>query len=156
MGLADIIRELVGHKKKGKRGLAKRAKKRTIRKPTKKIKKKPRKKIKRKVQKRPARKLAKKLHKVVPKPKKEPEEKEVGLVTHYFRKISVGAIKLKGTLNLGDKIHIKGAHDDFTQIVRSMQLDHKDISLAKKGVEVGIEVTQRVHDNDKVYRIVRQ
>ncbi|MCF7908494.1 MAG: translation elongation factor-like protein [Candidatus Omnitrophica bacterium] len=78
---------------------------------------------------------------------------EVGVVTHYFNKLSVGIIKLKKPLKVGDKIHIKGAHDDFTQGIKSMQHDHKDISLAKKGLEIGIKVSRPVHENDKVYKL---
>ena len=47
------------------------------------------------------------------------EEKEVGKIIHYFRKISVGIIELTDTLRVGDTIHIKGTHDDFTQKVGS-------------------------------------
>jgi putative protease len=82
------------------------------------------------------------------------KETEIGLVTHYFGKISVGIIKLKAPLRVGDKIHIKGANDDFYQLVTSMQLNHQDISYAPRGAEIGIKVNQRVHENDKVYRVV--
>ncbi len=83
---------------------------------------------------------------------KPSKEKMIGAVTHYFGKISVGIVKLKSTLQVGDKIHIKGAHDDFTQLIKSMQVNHKDILQAKKGDEIGIKVTQAVHKNDKVYK----
>ncbi len=86
------------------------------------------------------------------KPKLEPQEQEIGTVTHYFNKISVGIIKLSEPLKLGDRIHIKGVHDDFTQAIESLQFDHKDIALGEKGMEVGIKVSQPVHENDKVYR----
>ncbi len=79
--------------------------------------------------------------------------KEIGVITHYFGKVSVGVIKLKAGLRLGDKIRIKGAHDDFTQTVKTIQVNRKDISYAGKGVEIGIKVTHRVHENDKVYKI---
>ncbi|MFA7676918.1 MAG: hypothetical protein WCY34_01980 [Candidatus Omnitrophota bacterium] len=79
------------------------------------------------------------------------KEKEIGFVTHYFGKISVGIIKLKASLSAGDKIHIKGANDDFRQIVSSMQIDHKDVSKASKGDEIGVKVLRPVHENDKVY-----
>jgi len=88
-----------------------------------------------------------------PKPSSEVKEKEIGVVTHYFGKISVGIIKLKSSLKAGDKIHIKGAHDDFKQIVETIQLNHKDISEGKRGNEIGIRVTKRVHENDIVYKI---
>jgi len=86
--------------------------------------------------------------------KKLPREKEIGIVTHYFGKISVGIIKLKSALRVGDKIHIKGAHDDFTQLITSMQVNHKDIAHAKKGEEIGIKAAQAVHENDKVYKLL--
>lgn len=79
------------------------------------------------------------------------KEKQIGIITHYFNKISVGIIKLKTAVSLGDKIHIKGAHDDFTQGIESMQIDHQDVSTAPKGAEIGIKVSQRVHENDRVY-----
>ena len=82
------------------------------------------------------------------------KEKEIGVVTHYFGRISVGVIRLKSSLRLGERIHIKGAHDDFVQIVDSMQITHKDISYAKKGAEVGIKVIKPLHKNSKVYKII--
>lgn len=117
--------------------------------------KRPVKKTKKKVTKKTAKKTAKPLKRPV-KPAKKPlksKKEEVGTVTHYFGKISVGIIKLKKPLKVGDKIHIKGAHDDFTQGIKSMQHDHKDIALAKKGLEVGIKVSKPVHENDKVYKL---
>jgi len=84
---------------------------------------------------------------------KQPKEKEIGIVTHYFGNISVAVIKLKSELKIGDKIHIKGAHDDFKQTVKSMQIDNQNISIAKKGSEIGMKVTKRVHENDRIYKI---
>jgi len=132
-------------------------KKMVIKKKTKKsIKKKIRKKVKKKigpkVKKGPSKKRfpKKKLPKSL---KKIPEEKEIGIVTHYFGRISVGIIKLKSTLRVKERIHIKGAHDDFTQTIKSMQINHKDVSMAGKGSEIGIKVPQPVHENDRVYRV---
>lgn len=82
-----------------------------------------------------------------------PKGKEIGVITHHFGKISVGIIKLTSTLALGDKIHIKGAHDDFTQTVKAMQINHQDVTEARKGAEVGIKVNKPVHENDKVYKL---
>lgn len=77
-------------------------------------------------------------------------EKEVGKAIHFYNNISVGVIKLSGPLKVGDKIHIKGAHDDFEQLVDSMQLDHKEIKSGKKNQEIAIKVESPVHKNDKV------
>jgi putative protease len=79
------------------------------------------------------------------------KEKEIGVVTHYFGNISVAIIQLKSELKLSDKIHIKGAHDDITQEVDSMQIEHQNIEKAGKGDFVGIKVKDKVHPNDKVY-----
>lgn len=119
--------------KKGKRKILKKKAK-------KKVKAKPKKKV---LKKKKSPKLLKKITK----------EKEIGIITHYFGKISVGIIKLKFTLRVGERIHIKGTHDDFTQTVKSIQINHKDVSMAGKGNEIGIKVPQPVHENDRVYRV---
>jgi len=80
------------------------------------------------------------------------KEKQTGKITHYYDKIKVGVIKLSDSLKVGDKIHIKGAHDDFEQTVSSMQLDHKEIKIGKKGQEVAIGVDKTVHKNDNVLK----
>jgi putative protease len=85
--------------------------------------------------------------------RKTSKETEIGKITHYFNHISVGIIKLKDKLKTGDKIHIKGAHDDFTQTVNSIQLDHENVESAGKGDEIGIKVKNKVHENDTVYKI---
>lgn len=139
--------------KKRKKVVKKGALKRKIKK---KVKKKVvKKKIRPKIKKKPAKKRQpKKIKKKSVAPlKRFLEEKEVGVITHYFGKISVGIIKLKSTLRVGETIHIKGAHDDFSQTVRSMQINHKDVSMAGKGSEIGIKVPQPVHENDRVYKL---
>lgn len=82
------------------------------------------------------------------------EEKEIGVISHYFGKVSVGIIELADSLKVGDTIHIAGAHDDFTQTIDSMQIEHENVDEAKKGDSVGVKVAQRVHPNDKVYKVV--
>ena len=62
-------------------------------------------------------------------------------------------IELKAPLQVGDTIHIKGAHDDFTQPVESMQIEQDKLQEAKAGDVVGVKVTQKVHENDKVYKV---
>jgi putative protease len=81
------------------------------------------------------------------------QETEVGTITHFYGKVSVGIIKLAAALKVGDTIHVKGAHDDFTQDVESMQIEHTNVPSAQKGDEVGIKINSRVHPNDKVYKV---
>ena len=79
---------------------------------------------------------------------------EVGRVTHFYPKISVAIVELKASLNIGDKILIKGATTNFEQTVESMQIEHKNIERAEAGQIVGLKVKERVRENDKVYRIM--
>jgi translation initiation factor IF-2 len=81
-------------------------------------------------------------------------EEEIGAITHYYQKLSVGIITLTDTLKVGDTIHIKGMHDDFTQKIDSMQIEHDTVTEASQGEQVGIKVTNRVHEHDKVFKVI--
>lgn len=82
------------------------------------------------------------------------EEKEIGKITHYYGKLSVGIIELTDTLKVGDTIHIKGHSSDFTQLIDSIQIEHANVSEAKVGDMIGLKVTQKVHEHDKVYKVI--
>lgn len=125
--------------KKAAKKVVKKMVKRAVKKPTKKrqIKKKT------SLKKRPA---AKKII-------KKEEGKLVGLVTHYFPHVQAAVIKLKGPLAMGNTVKMKGHTTDLTQIVTSMQIDRVDIQTAKKGDEIGLQVSSRVRQGDKVYKI---
>ncbi len=79
------------------------------------------------------------------------EEKPIGKVTHYYGGIGVAIIKFNREIKVGETIHFKGPHTDFSQKIDSMQYDHKDIESAKKGQEVGIKTEQKVRESDEVY-----
>ena len=82
-------------------------------------------------------------------------EEKVGVVEHFFTKISVAAIKITdGELKVGDTIHIVGATTDFKQKVDSMQINKQPVEIARPGDEVGIKVVERVRENDIVYKAV--
>ncbi len=83
----------------------------------------------------------------------KPEGKLIGLITHYFPHVQAAVIKLKGPLETGDKVKIKGHTTDITQTVTSLQIDRVVISSAKKGDEIGLQVISRVRQQDKVYKI---
>ena len=80
------------------------------------------------------------------------EEQEIGVVDHFFSKISVGIIKLSGPLKVGDTIIFKGKQTDFSQAIESMRIEFNNVTEAKEGDKVGIKVNQPVHANDKVYK----
>jgi hypothetical protein len=118
-----------------------------------------------KIVKKTAKKIIKKVSKKVTKrkssPKKKPTVKKapkndgklIGSITHYFPHVQAAVIKLKGPLAMGDTVKIKGHTTDLTQIITSMQIDRVDISNAKKGDEIGLQVSSRVRQGDKAFKI---
>jgi translation elongation factor EF-1alpha len=78
---------------------------------------------------------------------------QIGEITHYFDHINVAALTLTEPLRVGDTIHILGHSTDFKQEVTSLQLEHQSVNEAKPGDDVGMKVSQRVHPNDKVFKI---
>jgi putative protease len=81
-------------------------------------------------------------------------ETPVGRVTHYYSHLNVGIIELTdGDLNVGDSIHIKGKHTDFTQTVDSLQIEHQNVTHADKGELVGVMVRKKVREHDEVFKI---
>ena len=84
----------------------------------------------------------------------EEQPQEIGIVTHFFSKISVAVIELKAQLSVGDKIRIMGPTTDSEQTVESMQIEHENVKTAKAGQSVGLKVKDHVRENDTVYKIV--
>lgn len=77
-------------------------------------------------------------------------EKEIGEISTYFTHVGVAAIKLSGAVKIGDKIHIIGHTTDFEQKVKSMQIENKNVTAAKKGDHIGIKIEDKVRPHDKV------
>lgn len=82
------------------------------------------------------------------------EEKLIGKVTHYFKKIGVAVLELSDEIRVGDTIHIKGHSTDFTQKVVSMQIEHKPIEIGKPGDNIAIKVDDVVKEHDLVFKVV--
>lgn len=115
-------------------------------------KRKPAKKKVRAAKKAPARKKAPaKL--VRPAPTASSNEKVLGEVEDFFARINVIALKLKGPIALGEKIRVRGHTTDFIQEVRSMQIDHKPVTQAKRGDSVGIQVGVKARKGDDVLKV---
>jgi hypothetical protein len=139
---------------------AKKKIKKSVKKPIKKLLKK-----KTKTLKKPAKKSVKIINKKNTKKKlvlkKKPVVKKtpkiegnlIGTITHYFPHVQAAVIKLKAPLAKGETVKIKGHTTDLTQLVTSMQIDRVDIETAKKGDEIGLQVSSRVRKQDKVYKI---
>ena len=81
-------------------------------------------------------------------------EQEIGVVTHYFDKISVAGIRLtSGTLRGGDTIRIEGHSTDLEQVVSSIQIEHLSVTEARPGDEIGIKVSELVYEHGKVFKL---
>jgi putative protease len=80
-------------------------------------------------------------------------EVEIGHVSDFFARPVVAGITLTGTLNVGDKIHIKGHTTDLELTVDSMQINNLNATEAKSGDAIGVKVTDRVRAGDKVYKV---
>jgi len=122
-------------------------KKRTARKPAKKVKKTAKKKVlaKKKSKKATAKPSTKK--------RKGSSANIIGLVTHYFPHVNAAVVKVKKPFQVGDTVLIKGHTTNLEQKVESMQIDHVAIQVAKKGDEIGLQVSDRVRDGDLVERV---
>lgn len=73
-------------------------------------------------------------------------------MTHYFTDISVCVVALAQTLKLGDRISIEGPSTAVRQKVESMQIDHLPVREARSGTLVGLKVSGRVREGDRVFR----
>ncbi|MBT4334812.1 translation elongation factor-like protein [archaeon] len=84
-----------------------------------------------------------------------PEEKLIGKVFSYFKKIGVAAVEITNDgLIVGDKILIMGSITNFEQEIESMQVEGNDIEEISAGKSVGLKVTEDVQVGDFVYKLI--
>lgn len=81
------------------------------------------------------------------------EKQQIGKITHFFGKIGVAVIEMKGTLKVGDRILVQGHGSEFEQEVESMEIDKQKIDTAKKGQSIGIKLDTPAKPGDAVYRL---
>ena len=80
-------------------------------------------------------------------------EEVIGKVSDFFARPVVAGIELTATVNVGDKIHIKGHTTDMELTVESMQINNVNVQQAKAGDAIGIKVEERVRRGDTVYKV---
>lgn len=80
-------------------------------------------------------------------------EKQIGVISDYFKNVKAAAIKLTAPLKIGDKVKIKGGAKEFEMTVESMQIDRVPINSAKAGDEIGLLVPEGVHKGYKVFKV---
>lgn len=85
---------------------------------------------------------------------KPPPGERIGVVTHYFRHLSVAVVKLEsGMLRVGDNIHFRGHTTDFGQRVESLQINHASVTAAGPNDDFGLKVREHTRENDVVYKV---
>ena len=84
-------------------------------------------------------------------------EEKIGIVEHFFAKVSVAAIHITGgELHVGNTIHFVGAHTDYTQRIESMEINRNPVETVRAGDDVGIKVGDRVREHDVVYKVTEE
>lgn len=79
---------------------------------------------------------------------------KIGKVTHYYDKIGVAVVELDGDLAVNDKIKfVRGGEDLFSQTVSSMQAEHEQLTTAKKGDIIGLQVDSELKEGAEVYKV---
>ncbi len=82
-------------------------------------------------------------------------DEEVGVIVKFFAKPSVAAIEItRGSIKRGDILKYKGHTTDFTEEVKSMEIDNQPVDEATVGDMIGVKVEERVREKDKVYKVV--
>ena len=77
--------------------------------------------------------------------------KQIGTVTHWYDKIGVAVVKLTGKLAKGDKIMVKRGDEEFEDTVSSLQIDHKEVDLAKKGDDAALKLSKRAKEGAEIF-----
>ena len=52
-------------------------------------------------------------------------------------------------------VHFRGHTTDFYQRIDHMEVDHKAVPSARTGQVIGLQVSQRVRENDAVTKVTR-
>jgi putative protease len=86
----------------------------------------------------------------------EEEKKLVGKIIHYYQKINVAIVEVSDDIKNGDQISIEGPTTNLRQVADSMQIEHKNIEVAKSGQSIGLKVAGPVKEKDNVYKVVAQ
>lgn len=79
------------------------------------------------------------------------EPKLIGTVIHYYGRPHAAIVRFSDDIPIGTHVHFAGVTTDFEEDIDSMEYDHRPITLATQGQEVGVHVTERVREGDHVY-----
>lgn len=77
----------------------------------------------------------------------------IGTISDYLQRIEVGIIELDAVLREGDIIQIECEDGMFQQTADSIQINRKQVRLARKGASIGLKLLEVPEINGKVFKI---
>jgi len=79
----------------------------------------------------------------------------IGEVSHYFTNIGVAVLELTVALKQGETIEFEKRDRTwgYKQKVSSMELEHKRLKEAKKGMSIGMKVNKPLKKGFRVYKV---
>ena len=81
-------------------------------------------------------------------------EEKIGVVTDYLNRVGVAVVRLTdGHLRLGDRVRITDRTTELTQMVESVQIEHRGVQHESRGTEVAMKVQEPVRRRDQVFRV---
>lgn len=80
------------------------------------------------------------------------EMKICGICEGYFDKINVAIIRVTSPIHKGDSLIFEKEGGLFEQIIDSIQIDRKDVSIAKSGSDIGVKVLMPPKVGTHVYK----
>ncbi len=81
------------------------------------------------------------------------DDEEIGEICSYYSQVGAAAIKLHGSIKIGDKIRIMGKTTNFIQVVESMEHELKPVTEGVPNQLVGIKLKYKCRTGDKVYKV---
>ena len=78
---------------------------------------------------------------------------ECGYCDGYFEKIDVAIVKVTSPVRLGDCLIFERDGGLFEHRVESMQIDRKDVKLARSGSDIGLKIPMKPKVGTPVYKV---
>jgi hypothetical protein len=87
-------------------------------------------------------------------PASEENPEDVGTVVHYYPHVNAAIVRVeRGGFRVGDTLEFQGYTTKFQQRVAHIELEHESVGSAAPGQVVGIQVTERVREHDRVRKV---
>ncbi len=84
----------------------------------------------------------------------EANPEDVGTVVHYYPHVNAAIVRVeRGGFRVGDTLEFHGYTTNFQQRIGHIELEHESVGSAAPGQVVGIHVTERVREHDRVRKV---